>query len=200
MEAVNGARTSELLRMLAVAAPERVSLGTIAATLGERELGIVVLCMALPNTIPGPYLPGFSTVLALPIIWLGAQLALGRASSGLPGFLRRVSFQRRRFVGFVDRAVPWLVRMERWVGPRPSFLTSPAGLRCIGVILVFYGIVLAVPMPFGNIPIGLGIAVLALGLIEDDSRALAAGLAIGVLGCAWQLLLVIFGVEVINRL
>ena len=139
-------------------------------------------------------------VLALPIIWLGARLAFGGGMGGLPGFIGRVSFRRRRFAGFVRHAVPWLVRMERWLGPHPSFLTTPAGLRWIGAILVLYGIVLALPMPFGNIPIGLGIAIIALGLIEDDSRALYAGLGIGVLGCLWQLLLVTVGVGVIARI
>src|SRR6185312_1540502 len=111
-------------------------------------------------------------------------------ASGMPRFLYRITFARGRFAGFVARAVPWLARMERWVGRRPSFLTTPTGGRCLGAILVLYGLVLAVPIPFGNIPIGFGIAVLALGLIEEDSRALVAGLVIGMLGCLWQLFLV----------
>jgi len=194
------ARASALLRALAQSAPERVSLGAIGEALGHRRPGIVILCMALPNCIPGPYLPGFSTVLAVPIIWLGGQLALGRVASGMPGFLRRVTFTRERFVRFVDRAAPWLIRMERWVERRPSFLTTAAGRRCLGVILVLYGIVLAVPLPFGNIPIGFGIAVMSLGLIEEDSRALAAGLAIGVVGCLWQLLLATLGFKAIAQI
>lgn len=199
MQAGN-ARTSELLQALALGAPERVSLAAIGNTLGERELGIIVLCMALPNTIPGPYLPGLSTILAIPIIWLGIRLALGRGRTGLPRFLGGFSIRRRRFVGFVNRAVPWLRRIERWLAPRPSVLTSAGGLRALGVILALYAVVLAMPVPFGNIPIGFGIAVIALGLIEDDSRALAIGLGIGVLGCLWQLLLITLGSRVIESL
>jgi hypothetical protein len=189
------ARTSELLAALAASAPERLSLGLIGGALGERQLGIVILCMALPNCIPGPALPGFSTVLALPIIWIGGQLALGLGGAGLPRFLRHRTVSRRRFIAFVLRATPWLVRMERWIGPRPSFLTTVPGQRCLGVIFALYGLVLAVPMPFGNIPIGCGIAVLALGLIEEDSRALGIGMAIGVLGCLWQMFLVMVGIR-----
>jgi hypothetical protein len=193
-------RTSDLLRALAQTAPERVSIGLVAGTLEDRGLGIVVLCLALPNCIPGPYLPGFSTVLALPIIWLGLQLALGRRHAPLPAFLQRVSFRRARFVGFVDRAVPFLTRIERRLKPRPSWLTGEFSLRCLGGVLIVYGLVLAVPMPFGNIPIGIGVAVLALGLIEEDSRALLWGIALGVVGCLWQLLLVTVGVQVIDLL
>jgi hypothetical protein len=193
-------RTSDLLRALAQAAPERVSLAMIAGALEDRGLGIIVLCLALPNAFPGPYVPGLSTVLALPIIWLGLQLAVGRRRAPLPGFLRRVSFGRGRFVGFVHRANPWIVWIERWLGPRPSWLINGAGLRCLGIALTLFAIVMAVPIPFGNIPIGLGIAMLALGLIEEDSRALALGLIVGVLGCLWQLFLGTVGYRVIDHL
>lgn len=194
------ARTSALLRALADAAPEQVSLGAIGEALGHRRPGIAVLCLALPNCIPGPYIPGFSTILALPIIWIGVQLTLRTAVAPLPGFLHRLTFSRERFVRFVDRAAPWMIRMERRVGPRPSVMTTPTGRRCLGAVLVLYAIVLALPIPLGNIPIGFGIAVLALGLIEGDSRALGWGLAIGVFGCLWQLFLVTLGIKAITAL
>lgn len=191
------ARTSALLRTLADTAPDRVSLGSIGEALGHRRPGIAILCMALPNCIPGPYLPGFSTVLALPILWIGGQMALGRSGRRVPGFLHRITFGRDRFVRFVDRAAPWLIRMERRIASRPSALTTPLGRRMMGLALMLYGLVLALPIPFGNIPIGFGIAVMALGLIEEDSRALVAGLGLGVAGCLWQLLLVTIGFKAI---
>jgi hypothetical protein len=193
-------RTSDLLRGLAQAGPERVTLPMIAGVLEDRGLGIVVLCLALPNGIPGPYVPGLSTLLALPIVWLGVQLAIGRRRAPLPGFLRRVSFRRQRFAGFVGRATPWLVRIEAWLGPRPSWLVTESGLRCLGIALIVFAMVMALPIPFGNIPIGLGISVLALGLIEEDSRALVFGLMLGVLGCLWQVFLATVGFRVIDHL
>jgi hypothetical protein len=194
------ARTSALLRALADAAPERVSLGAIGDALGTRRPGIAVLCLALPNCVPGPYLPGLSTVLALPIIWIGAQLALRIGVAPMPKFLHRVTFSRDRFVRFVDRVAPWMIRMEQRVGPRPSLLTTPGGRRLLGFVLVLYALVLSLPIPFGNVPIGLGIAVLSLGLIEGDSRALGWGLAIGVAGILWQVFLVTLGIKAITAL
>jgi hypothetical protein len=194
------ARTSALLRALADAAPERVSLGAVGDALGTRRPGITVLCLALPNCIPGPYLPGLSTVLALPIMWIGAQLVWRIEVAPMPRFLHRLTFSRERFVRFVDRVAPWMIRMERRVGPRPSVLTSPGGRRCLGLVLILYATVLALPIPLGNIPIGFGIAVLALGLTEGDSRALGWGLAIGVFGCLWQLFLVTLEIKAITAL
>ncbi len=193
-------RISEVLRVLSLSTGERISLGAVAEVLGRRQLGIIILCLALPNCLPGPYVPGVSTLLAVPIMWLGARLALGRGEAGLPGFLRRVTFQRERFVRFVVRATPFLLRMERWVTRRPSFLTAGTGRRCLGVVLTLYALALALPVPLGNIPISFAIVVIALGLIEDDGRALAVGLALGVVGCLWLLLLVTLGVEAIIKL
>ncbi|HZT89923.1 MAG TPA: exopolysaccharide biosynthesis protein [Stellaceae bacterium] len=193
-------RTSDLLRGLAEAAPERVSLAMIAGALEDRGFGIVVLCLALPNAFPGPYIPGLSTLLALPIVWMGLQLVLGRRRAPLPAFLGRVSFSRSRFVGFVNRATPWIVWVERQLKPRPSWLTRGAGLRSLGGMLILLAALMAVPIPFGNIPLGLSIAMLALGLIEEDSRALAVGLAAGVVGGLWQLFLGTIGFRVIDNL
>lgn len=195
-----GARASAVLRGLAAAAPERVSLGGVAAALEERAVGIVVLCLALPNALPGPTLPGISAVLALPIVWLGVQLARGRDRLQFPRWLRERSVGRRRFVGLVARAAPLLDRLERRLGPRPSWLTRGSGRRLAGLALMLYGLVLAMPIPLGNLPIAIAITILALGLIERDSRALTAGLILGALACLWNALLVAVGVVAASRL
>jgi hypothetical protein len=193
-------KTSELLRALAQSAPERVSIAIIADALGDRRLGIVLLCLALPNAVPGPYIPGFSTILALPIIWLGLQLAFGKRRPRLPHVIRRVSFRRARFVAFVNRVAPLIARLERWLAPRPSRLTEAGGQRYLGLALIAFATVLAMPVPFGSVPVALGISVLALGLIEEDSRALRLGLLFGFLGCLWQAALVTFGIAIFGRL
>jgi hypothetical protein len=200
MPAYNRLKTSELLRALARSAPERVSIELIADALGDRRFGIVVLCLALPNGVPGPYMPGFSTVLALPIIWLGLQLALGKRRPRLPRLIRRVSFRRQRFEAFVNRAGPLIARLERWLAPRPSWLTEAGGQRCLGLALIVFAIVMAMPVPFGNLPAALAISVLALGLIEGDSRALRLGLLFGFLSCLWQAALVTFGIAMFDRI
>jgi hypothetical protein len=194
------ARASALLQRLAEAAPERVSLGAVAAALEERAIGIAVLCLALPNALPGPYLPGVSALLALPIVWLGLQMARGRDYPRLPQWLRERSVGRRRFVGLVARAAPLLDRLERWLGPRPGWLTRGPGRRLPGLALILYGLVLALPIPLGNLPIAAAITVLALGLIERDSRALILGLAFGALACLWNALLVGVGFAAASRL
>jgi hypothetical protein len=194
------ARASVLLRRLAERAPDRVSLGAVAAALEDRGFGVLVLCLALPNALPGPYIPGLSAVLGLPIVWLGVQLALGRGHPRLPSWVRRRGLRRERFIGLVSRAVPLLVRLERWLMPRPGWFTQPPGQRVSALGLIFYGLVLMLPVPLGNLPVGFAIAVLALGLIEQDNRALGWGLVLGALACLWTAALVGIGVAVAGRL
>jgi hypothetical protein len=194
------ARASAVLRGLADEAPERVSLGCVTAALEERGIGIAVLCLALPNALPGPTLPGLSAVLALPIVWLGMQMARGRDQLQFPRWLRARSVGRRRFVGLVARTAPLLDRLERRLGPRPGWLTRGSGRRLAGLALILYGLVLAMPIPLGNLPIALAITILALGLTERDNRALASGLVLGALACLWNALLVGAGWAAASRL
>jgi hypothetical protein len=193
------ARASALLRALADAAPERVSLGEVTAALEERGIGIAVLCLALPNALPGPTMPFISALLALPIAWLGLQMARGRDHPHFPRWLREWSVGRGRFVGLVSRTAPLLDRLERWLGPRPNWLTRGPGRRLCGLALILYGLVLAMPIPLGNLPIAVAITVMALGLIERDGRALSSGLVLGALACLWNALLVGVGFAAASR-
>jgi hypothetical protein len=200
MSADPSERASVLLQTLARSAPEQIKLGVVAAALEDRGFGIAILCLALPNAVPGPYLPGVSMVFGLPIIWLGLQMARGRTTPGLPGWLERRSVGRRRFTRLVAHAAPLLTRIERWLMPRPGWLTRAPGQRLAGMALIVYGLVLSLPIPLGNLPVAVAITVLALGMIERDNRALISGLVIGMLACLWNAGLVGFGVAAAHRL
>jgi hypothetical protein len=104
------------------------------------------------------------------------------------------------YARFLDRVLPIIRRVEGWLGARPSWLTEPAGERVIGIAVVLLGIVLAFPIPLGNAPTAFALVVLALGLMEEDSRALSLGLVLGFLALAWNAALVAGGVLAIAEL
>jgi hypothetical protein len=175
-----------------------VSLGDIAGALGDRGLGLIVLVLALPNIVPGPVMPGFSTVFGLPIALLSVRLIERNPKPHLPAWVTRRAVRRARFRALVTRAAPLLRRIEKVLRPRPSWLTSSTGLRVIGVAVLVSGVLLALPVPFGNWFPGLAIALLALGLLEKDGRMLALGLVFAVLSWFWVAGLVFAGAELVG--
>jgi len=195
------ARISEALALILVShTAARISVGELLDALSDHGFGLLILVPALINAIPGPHIPGFSLPFAIGLIVLGAQLASGRPSPWIPGRVRRWSVTSSGYSRFLDRVLPIIRRVEAWLGPRPSWLTEPPGQRVIGVTVVLLSLVLAFPIPFGNAPIAFALVVLALGLMEEDSRALSLGLALGGLALAWNAALVAGGVLAIAEL
>jgi hypothetical protein len=199
--ATDRVRASEALDRLRMShTPARISLGELLDALSDHGFGLLILGPALINAIPGPHIPGFSAVFAIGLVILGAQLALGWHSPRIPRRARRWSVTSAGFSRFLDRALPLIRRVEAWLRPRPSWLTEAVGERLIGIAVVLLSIVLALPIPFGNVPIAWALVVLALGLMEEDSRALSLGLGFGILAVAWNAALVAGGALAIAEL
>jgi hypothetical protein len=173
----------------------RFSIGDLLAALGDQGFGLLVLALALPNAVPGPLIPGLSLPFAFGIAALGLQLAGGLHQPKLPQALKRLSMEHRRFRRIVDRAEPLLLRLERWLRPRPSLFTDGPGERLVGLALVALSVVLALPIPFGNTPVALSMIVIALGLLEGDGVALLAGVGAGLAAAVWNVGLVVAGAE-----
>jgi hypothetical protein len=178
----------------------RISLGNLLDALGDHGFGLLILVLALFNAIPTPHIPGYSLVFTPGFIVLGVQLAMGRRTPQIPERVRRWTVSRAGLARFLNRVLPWVERIERWLMPRPSWLTGAGGERLIGVAVILLSMVLALPVPFGNVPVAWALIVLALGLMEEDSRALAWGLVLGILTVAWNAALIAGGTVAVLEL
>lgn len=145
------------------------------AALGDRALAALLFVFAVPNAIPGP--PGLSTVLGVPLLFLSAQLLLGR-KAWLPEFIARRSMARADFAALMDRALPWLERAEKLLRPRFSGLALPPMEYLLGFICLVLAMILVLPIPLGNNPPAFAIAFFALGILERDGLWVLAGLCI----------------------
>lgn len=174
------APVSEIVSALAAHWPDpRVSLGDLMEALGQRGYGVLIVLFALPNLLP-VYIPGLSPIFGVPLIIICAQLALGLPSPRLPAFLTRRSMRRADFRLITEKAMPWLRRVERWVRPRPSFITTSLGERLIGAYGVWLGLIVIVPLPFTNGPPSLACLIMAIGLMEEDSLTILGGALFGI--------------------
>lgn len=157
---------------------ERVSVQDLFAALGDRALAALLFVFAVPNAVPSP--PGLSTVLGVPLLLLSTQLLLGR-KAWLPGFIARRSMARADFEVLMARVLPWLERAEKLLRPRLSGLALPPMEYLLGFICLALAMILVLPIPLGNNPPALAIALLALGILERDGLWVLSGLCVAAL-------------------
>ena len=178
-------RTSALLHRIAMNMPsDRVTLGALVEALGDRGFAIVLLVLAVPNSLPIPSPPGFSTVFGVPLAFFSTQMMLGRASPWLPQRMLRRTISRRDFRLMVAKILPWLERLERYCRPRGRALTGRTAERFLGAVYLLLSVLLALPIPGGNFPPGLSMTIMSLGLLEKDGRMVAIGLAVAAVAVA----------------
>jgi hypothetical protein len=103
----------------------------------------------------------------------------------LPGFIARRGIKRADLLRLSGASSKWLRRIEQYVKPRPGFFTSPIGDRLFGWLTAYVALMLILPGPGTNGPPAFGNIVMALGLVEHDSRVVGFGMALTVAGCVF---------------
>ena len=168
-------RTSELLAAIASADGEdRIYFGDLTAAMRNRAFGILFLLFGIPNCIPMP--PGIPIICGVIIALIAGQMIIGRDQLWLPGFLARRSFARKDLRRIVRRAEPWIQRIERFAKPRLNVFADARSRRIVGSVGVILGLALMLPIPLiGNIPLGIPVCILGLGLVERDGAIILGG-------------------------
>lgn len=183
-------RTSEVFRGLkTIGSGERISLGELTTSLGDRGFGLLVLIFALPNIIP--MIPGVSTVSGVVIALVGLQMMIGRHAPWMPAFVAEKTMPREQLAAMVDRTVSWVERLERVAQPRWTGMTRGPMHVVLGAMFVLLGAILALPLSWiGNFPPGVALVVLSIGMLEEDGLLVALGHAIGIVATLLVLALV----------
>jgi len=177
------ARTSEVLTTLAAQPSERLTIGDIVAVLRDRAFALLVVLLGLPNCLPMP--PPIPLVCGLLLALVAAQIAAGRPAPWLPRALLRRSIAQADLTRAVNRALPILRRLERWSRPRVDLLGTAFAIQVMGFFILALALALVVAAPVvGQIPLGLGVSLVGLGLVERDGVVVIGGLAVGLIGIA----------------
>ncbi|MGI6246771.1 MAG: exopolysaccharide biosynthesis protein [Pseudochelatococcus sp.] len=169
-----GRRLWVILRTLARdTSRERISVGDLLDTMHDRAFGALMFIFAFPNVLPTP--PGTSAILAAPLVFLTAQMMVGR-KPWLPQIIAARSMARKDFAAMTERAVPWLARAERLLRPRLSHLARPPVEYLIGAICFMLSVILLLPIPLGNMLPALAICLFSLGILGRDGVWVLLGL------------------------
>ena len=173
------------LEAIAEQAPdEGLSLGEFVDQLGERAFGIILFAMALPISIP--FLYGVPQVMALPMMALSAQMALGRDEPWLPTKFKQRNLSKDGLTGMARGGRKWFGWLEALARPRLTWLSGPTAERLVGAIFILFCASILVPLPATNTTPGIALAIASLGLLTRDGLLVLAGL---LRGSAWIALL-----------
>ncbi|WIM11661.1 exopolysaccharide biosynthesis protein [Enhydrobacter sp.] len=154
-----------LSKMLDRAEDSEVSIGWLVEQLGRRSFGLTFLVMAVVALLPGA-----STIVGLLVAWPAVQMVLGHDVVMLPRLIARrmVGVDRlARLIGIVTPRLAWIERLIRPRWPLP-FETAK---RLTGIVMLFLGLTMTLPVPLGNVPPALAIMLLALAYLEEDGIA-----------------------------
>ena len=169
--------SDRLDRLAAEAQGEVVSLNWVMAQLHERAFGLFLLILALPCCIP--FLYGIPQVVALPLMFVSAQILFGRQTPWLPTKLSERTVSTSSLASLSKRAGPWLRRIEAVSRPRLGALTRPPLDRVIGIALVLFSASILVPLPGTNTVPGFAVVLVAMGLLQRDGLIVILGTLIG---------------------
>ncbi|MBY3465764.1 exopolysaccharide biosynthesis protein [Rhizobium laguerreae] len=176
----NARSMANLLSTLPDRLPRPATVGDLLHAMGDHGLAIVLLVFAIPAIVPTPGIPAglvFGTALAL----LSIQVMLGEEQLRLPKRLSAMGVPRSLIDRTATRGGPFLARLERHMRPRGRLL-SLAGMKpVLGLVIFVMAVLIALPIPFGNLLPGLAVLIVALGLAQRDSLAVGAGLLVAFL-------------------
>jgi len=168
-------RFSQVLRRLGEDDGDRISVSDIVAAFGERAFGALMLCVGLLNLIPWP--PGGTTITGAPLLFITAQLAMGRDTLWLPSRVCGASFSRASFRAGLKRVLPVLEKVERLTKPRLSWAVGPVAERLIGMVCFVLSCIIVLPIFGGNFAPAVAITVFAVGIVQRDGTVVLLGWA-----------------------
>ncbi len=156
------------------------------AVLQDRAFALLIVLLGLPNCLPMP--PPIPLVCGLLLALVAIQIVFGREAPWLPGQLLNRSLARTDVERAVGRAVPAFRRLERFSRPRMTFLDTALSMRLMGIVILIMALGLLFAPPFvGQIPLGLAVCLVGLGLVERDGLVVVGGLVIGSVGLTLSL-------------
>ncbi|QOF76123.1 exopolysaccharide biosynthesis protein [Variovorax sp. 38R] len=155
----------------------RVRVGDIEVAAGEGGLAAAILIFALPNALPS--LPGMSSVLGAPLLVFTAQMLLGRPA-WMPRWLARLSISRASLEAVMARLQAVLACSRGVSRPRLHASTGSGVMRVAGGLGCVLAMLLALPLPRVNIPIGMSLSLLSFGALRGDGLAVLLGFVAGI--------------------
>jgi hypothetical protein len=166
-----------LQQLIAEIQGDTITLRDLLALIGEQGILLFCIVLTLPFLLPVS-IPGVSTVFGLVIILLGISLVLNRLP-WIPARLMDRHISNEHLIPTLQKGVEMFQRIERWMRPRLTRVTTGAFVnRLNGLALTAGGVLLIFPLsfiPFSNTLPAVAILLLALGMLQRDGYFIIGG-------------------------
>ncbi len=172
------------------------TLADIVTLLHERGFGMIALFFAIPIAIPGCP-PPIPTILALPLCFICVQMILGYDNPRLPEFIAKRRIKKVGLQKTLNKALPYVVYVEKFIKPRLSKLAAGKSERLLGLIMLIFSSVILIPVPMTNSVPGMAIILISIGILTQDGFFTIGGICTGV---AWIILLFFISNELLGYL
>ena len=178
--------------------PEReaTTYGAIIDEIGQHGLALILILFALPSALPIPA-AGYSTVLSVPLFFIGFRLLAGYDTLWLPKSMRARqfdpgSFSRRLLGGMLKmiRLVEYLAR------PRFEWFTNARFTRMlVALVILALAASMALPIPGTNTAPAFGIFLIGFALLEEDGLLLVLGILVSLVALVVSLTIIFLGYQ-----
>ncbi len=168
------------------AGKDQVRVADLMAAVEGRAYGLALLLLALATLIIAHF-PGISTIIAIPVVLFGGQMAFGRANPWLPRRVLNGKIRMHTMREVLSRSIRILTKIEVLIAPRLPRLVDQRAQPVLGVICLLLGVLMANPIPLSSYLPSAGLIMIALGMLERDGLFAAIGFILGVLGIGYDI-------------
>ncbi len=181
-EAAESGALENLMDGIEGSGDDQVSVEDVLATFEHRSVGALVSVFALLAALPiVGGIPGMSIGTAtLILLILGQSLIHRRGGIWIPGVIARRKIKKETIENGVEKARPYVRRVDRWMHPRLEPLTCGRPQRLAMVVamvvmtLTFYPLAF---IPWGVTAPALGVLALGLAMLTGDGYLALFGYA-----------------------
>lgn len=175
---------------------DKVLLRDLLAAMDAAGFGLAIMVFALGIIIPIP--PPYPSIIAAPLLILSFQMMMGYEAPVLPKMFFHIAISRSILATIARKSSPYINKIERFLKPRLSFMTTTRAERIIGLIIFIFASFIALPLPFTNFVPGIGILIIAFGLLGRDGAFVIFGIFVGIIGVLMAVTAIFLGVEAVN--
>lgn len=149
---------------------KEVSAGELLDALGSNGHYALLVVIAAIATSPLSGIPGLTAISGLLIALISGERLIARRDVYLPGALKRRGIDKDRVHDAIEKAKPWIERVDRFTRRRLSFLFRPPMLQLMLSVCVLSGLTMPFMeiVPFTGSILAAGVLIISTALVTKD--------------------------------